>query len=356
MKSDCSLPFELQASRRLIYFIILIFLVLMVFSFGIGYFIYIRKFTQLEEKALFSDELSINNILDTEIGYLGDICTDWAYWTDTWDFMQDGNEAYISSNLGLTTLSALSLNIMSLVHPDGSIKWQMEADLDEQSVRQSPEFPIEHFPVQFFTLESDTPEAGIALIDDRLMMIAYQSITRSDGSGGSVGTLFVGRDLSKSMLSRLNGIAQVDFRLLSLREIKETLTDAEFVCLNETGRVVRRKKGWLLSFVKTPVITDNDSLIAIELKLPRTVMALGRESFILYILVSLSGLLLMGYGTIRFLNRNYIQRVKELFQDIQRIKRNGDLSYRIPVHTSDEFGQFCSSFNSLLEVIEEQTI
>lgn len=326
----------------------------MIFSTAVGYFLYIRKFISLENQFLLSKERSVHNILKLERAHLRNTCSDWALWDDSWEFMQNGNPDYISNNLALDSLITLDVNLMSFIHYDGTIKWQMEADLNNKIRTQSPEFPLDYFPIESLSFNPLEIKDGIAQWNNRIMLIASHPIYKSDDTGNSLGFLLIARDLTPSIIGGLSDIAQVNFKLLNLEEAITLFTDAELTRLKKTGSLVKKTKKKLYSYIQTSTITAHSGLLYLELELPRTIMRIGWEGYIIYLTLTLSGLLLIGYATLQFIILNYSTPVKQLYQDVQHIREAGDLSYRLPIRSDDEFGQFCRNFNSLLQVIEVQ--
>src|ERR1700722_11350751 len=67
---------------------------------------------------------------DKTLDRLAVSATDWGNWTDTYRFMEDHNQAYITDNVTQVALKQLNVNVMLLVDLDGKFVLSNELDLN----------------------------------------------------------------------------------------------------------------------------------------------------------------------------------------------------------------------------------
>ncbi len=348
---------ELKATRALVRFISISFLILMIFSIAVGYFMLVMRYQLLEDLRQESQIESVERILNAEEGHLSDTNRDWAIWDDSWLFLMDEFPEYEESNLALDTLLTLKLNLMSYVRMDGSIKWQMEADLLEEEEIVSDDFPQDFFPESLLCCLSDEPTGGLRILGDRVFMMVAQPVKKWSEERSSAGHLVLGKELTPPVISDLAEISDIDFQVLSLPMVLEQLKPRLGKALLDDGIVIEKSQDVMTSYNKLENLTDNlHGEVVIKIVQTRTLMMLGRQTYIIYILVALSGLLIVGISVLRFMRIHYIQPFKTLYRGVQHIKEQGDLSYRIKGSSNNEFGQLYDSFNGLLDVIQEQTV
>jgi sensor domain CHASE-containing protein len=68
-----------------------------------------RGFEQLEADQARDNIERVNNAVSEEIARLNSTNGDWAYWDDTYQFIEDANPDYIESNLAVETLVNLDV-------------------------------------------------------------------------------------------------------------------------------------------------------------------------------------------------------------------------------------------------------
>jgi len=92
-----------------------------------------QNFTKFEESYVEREVRKVLNIVDNEMSSLSITPQDWAYWDDTYKFMQDQNQEYIKSNLGDTSVDNLRLNLMLYVNLQGQIVYSKYYDLKNKT-------------------------------------------------------------------------------------------------------------------------------------------------------------------------------------------------------------------------------
>ena len=337
-------------------FIISAFLVLMLFSSALGYLVFIRKFLVLEDMVLSSREGSVYRSLAAERDHLDYTCMDWSVWDDSWLYMRDENPDFADSNLSLETLVLLNLNLMAFVRNDGSIKWQMEADLDNEVQRSDSDLPMDFFPgkmLDFAMLEEGT---GITSIGNRVILLVSEPIIDGSEREEPAGYLVLGRELTPPVITRLSEMTNVDFQVGILDEILPSLSSDSSSILVKEGRLVEKGKKRMTSYTLADTHSSNSPRrIVTVVRQDRTLLDLGWEAFFIYLIITLAGVLAIALGVLHFLDRHYLNPVKNLYRNVIYIREKGDLSFRIPAGQNNEFGRLCEGVNSLLDVIQDQT-
>ncbi len=199
--------------RNKIYFILLGTTTLF---FGLAYgFVW---FTSEKEIALLQrvhaeEELNlVERILNREMDNLVSKQADWARWDDTYEFVTDRNEAYITSNLGDESLKVLGINIMAFVNNSGELVYGKQVQSTDEDSSVIPETFKSYFRSAGGLLDfSDLTSAhkGILTIPDAMLLVASQPITTSDGLGSRRGTIIFARYIDEEygrMLAELSGV------------------------------------------------------------------------------------------------------------------------------------------------------
>jgi sensor domain CHASE-containing protein len=183
------------------------FLVLFLGQFTAARIILLNGYAKLgEEKTRMSAE-QVQNALSQELGQIDAIATDWAEWDDTYQFVEDGNKAYIASNLVNDTFKDLNLNVLLIANNSGQIVFGQAFDLQRQQRR---DFPPELVGLLSQKKSPLLPHSlgekrinGILLLSEKAILLSAHSILTSAEQGPVRGTLIMGRFLNEAEIKKL---------------------------------------------------------------------------------------------------------------------------------------------------------
>lgn len=212
--------------RNKTYFVIFsLSLAFFTFAYGMVWYVTERDMRTMQESEAKSNTELVERILNREIENLVTKETDWAQWDDTYQFISDKNEAYITSNLNDESLRSLGIDVMVFVNNSGELVYAKQIFSDgssEVSLPHSLETYINQRGELLKFSESDRVKKGLLTTTDATFLIATQPITTSDGRGVQRGVLIFARYLTdeyNGLLSSLSGfsvkIAPYDTRLSS---------------------------------------------------------------------------------------------------------------------------------------------
>lgn len=176
--------------------------------------------------------------------------SDYAFWDDTYEYVQNKNEEYILSNFVDSTFENLQLNCVVIVNNQIEVIYQQEYDLGASIKydidRETQEFLIDCPHIWNFQYK-DNAISGLMLVENKPMMIATSPVLSSDKQGPIMGGMLFGKFLDNVELNRLNSIVDFNFTL-------STTTDLE---MNEQNIV----QELLLSGQKNTLKEQNQSVI-----------------------------------------------------------------------------------------------
>ncbi len=152
---------------------------------------------------------------------LGTIAHDWSAWDDTYNFVQNVNPEYITSNLGNTTFTNIKLNLLYIFRLDGSLVLSRRLNLETEKDMGLPELPTTGLASNHPLLhhpEKDSAINGILKTVRGPLLIASHPIITSENTGPIVGTLMLGRLLTKELMEKLKRQTKVEYQLFGLDE------------------------------------------------------------------------------------------------------------------------------------------
>src|ERR1035438_10503406 len=96
--------------------------------------IVLPSFADLERQAARKDMDRVANAFQRELDLLGVTASNWGDWGDTYAFMRNHNQAYVSANLGDDAIALIGVNVLAFIAPDGHYVWSTGRELKTPKV------------------------------------------------------------------------------------------------------------------------------------------------------------------------------------------------------------------------------
>jgi len=300
------------------------------------------SFVSLEQEEATKNMHRVLGAIDREIEVLRASANDWSIWDDTQQYLQDHNSEYEESNLGVTTLTGMQLNLMNLYDLEGNLVWgagydpvaEEEIALGELSRKQlSASHPLLAGPFAEKTV------GGIYMTPQGPMLVVSNPVLNNQAEGPSGGALLMGRLLNAEAVERLAKQAQLQLTLtpVSDRGLPSQLAkDASKLVASSPSVLDVRAKTINVSTVVAD-IGDNPA-VRIEVVVPRDITARGQDAMT-FAMASLIGVgILVLFVIMLLLQRTVLRPLTLLTEHAVRIGEHNDLSGRIALDRRDEIG------------------
>ncbi|WP_136809645.1 diguanylate cyclase domain-containing protein [Desulfosediminicola flagellatus] len=354
----------MKLRAKVITFLIVLTVSFLVADYAIHRFIIFPTYTVLEEAAAIENLERVRGAISNEIEHLDTYCKDWAFWDDTYEYIETIDSEFEQSNLESESFSSGGLNLIILVDASGSVVWEggydleNEKDITPEPILANPELKtfLLNFPDDG-SLPYERGNRGIVLSSRGPLLVAARQILKSSRQGPSHGVLIMGRLLGDTSVERIRNQTRVDFSMDNIDISGKTRP------LN--GARVKVDKNAEYFFEKI----DNDSMvvhtiikdfldrpaICIHVIFPREITKAGLMSIyyalVLILLVGGGAAVALGY----FVNRVILKPLSGLEAVIQKVHDKSDYTVRADIYSKDEIGVLAHGFNLMLEKTENQT-
>lgn len=283
---------------------------------------------------------------------------DYASWDDTYAFIEDGNPAYVKTNLTDQWFNNIRVNLMLFVHSTGRVVAAKAFDLSTQKEIPVPAVFRGPFPPEHPLLRYADPAAGVEGIlplAEGLMLIASRPILPTAGTPPPRGAVIMGRYLDDLEVQRLSAITHLP---LTVRRLDDSppppwLTTGPGVGGRFPIVTIPQNDERITGYVALADIDGKPGAI-LEVDSPREVYARGRLAT--GYLVLLFGAAGLGFGVVILvlLERLVLARVSCLSDAVGRIRRTGDLSVPIPVRGRDELSGLAAALDGMVDSLRER--
>ncbi|MDF2889846.1 MAG: domain S-box/diguanylate cyclase protein [Clostridia bacterium] len=305
----------------------LVLIVLTYFIFNFTYFGYIHK--QQEEEINRKFEV-IDFVINNEKENLKSTLMDWAYWDDTYEFINNSNAEYIQSNLQDSTLKTLNLKMMIYLNAEGDIIYNKTLQMDQGILEDLTDLIVR--------LDIKDENVGLHLINDKVFMIASAYVTDSGNELQSNGNLIFVREINEGLLGYIQNVAniKIDFGAYDSsyelsEDIQITEMNHEFVEAYRAMKDINGNPSILVSIVRE---LSNYKAISYYFNI-----------FMMCFLVSI-GVLILFMSII--LNKYILNRLFLVDTFMNTVAASKDTTLSLKMSGSDEFYKLAESINKML--------
>jgi len=144
---------------------------------------------------------------------------DWSMWDDAYQFVQDRNEVFATSNLQPLAFQTLDFQYFIFVDAQQRIVFGHACWAEDETLSALPA-ELAALAVQpgldLSGRETDTVVAGLVSIAGMPAVIAARPILNSEGEGPVMGTLIVGRDIEPDEIERFEKLTGLSITMNAL--------------------------------------------------------------------------------------------------------------------------------------------
>lgn len=176
------------------------------------------EFLKIENTRVHYNLERVRQAYNLELENLNAQLSDWAIWDDSYQFMADQNQEYITSNIQVASMQSLHIEYAIYVSTDERIIYsvsykneQIAFDALPEDLRQS----IEDEKLLIPQPDQADGKTGLLLLSDGPLLFAAQPIVTSTKAGPSRGTLIFARYIDSQLIEKLGRVTQLhlDFTL-----------------------------------------------------------------------------------------------------------------------------------------------
>ena len=325
--------------------------VLAVLSYSIVSAVIAPAFDDLELKAAETNIVRADRAIDAELEALRRLGVDWAPWDDTFLFVRGEYPAYEASNLPLTTLNDLELDLMVFYNESGDIHWSiLLVDEEVKELSSSGVFASDHqMEAQLTAHEAVSDEiSGMLQTAHGPMLIVSLPITSTDKNGPVAGSLIMGRLLDDAMLAEFRRRTEVDFSWQGI-ESAASQNESEISALRyaEADAI---SSGTTQESVQTYLLRrdlNNKPLLLLKANTPRNISALGQQTLNGALLLLAGATVIVSFFIWLLLRNMIVKPLEVISTHISSIQKSGDLSRRLDMTRSDEISEVGRNFDEM---------
>lgn len=288
-----------------------------------------------------------------DVEHLVVFARDWSAWDDTYAFMEDGNQAYITANLVPSTLVNNKLNLMVFARADGTMLWGQVFDLAAGAPLQAPELLRYVCSPAARLVERKTQEdavSGVFLTSLGPMLLCAQPVVKTDNQGTPRGALILGRLLNENAVTELAARTHVAIKLVPIADEGMLPDDQEALSHLWTPDAVWLREKDSQQTLGYAMLRDprDTPVMLLRAELPRTISQRGAVAVHVATWSQLAGGAAVLALVWLMLQRTVAMPLKALTDHAVRVGRERNLEARLNLARHDEIGVLAREFDRMV--------
>lgn len=353
--------------------LLLLFLPLMLLSLAAVWLlsqqILLQRFDQLDAEQLADDANQLHLQLHQEMARLTMQGRDWAWWDDTYNFVEDHNRGYVEKNLDLTTLVNLRLHFLLIYDRQGRLieqRWNLPA-ANQLITANGASLPaaqeqqrlvleqIEQYGISRYRRDPrETVSAWLKV--GGLPALASSTPTSRTGDGIEAnGNMVMGYFLTRELIKEQQNQLLMQFQLADNQPVPAGSFPLDISSSHASSQAWLTPRQLVGDHQETRLVLLDDQgqpVISFALQRERPIYQQGRQSINLFVFSVLVIILLGAAGGFLGLEVWVIRRLQQMNRAVSAIGQHND-SERLHETGHDEFGQLAGEINQMLERIEQ---
>ena len=280
-------------------------------------------------------------VLNYEEGQIISLTGDWSRWDETYHFVLDKNDKYISRNINYVSIENLGVDFLLYLRKDNSLKYAAQINATNQMMSTIPSdtaASILSIP-GFLTFESILDvHSGFIILPDGPALIVSEPIITSTYQGPSVGTLIIGIYLDESEVEVLSEIADLSIGI-------SPAAQEDYNYHNFSGLYNENNPNILVSGETEETITgsvfletlNSNGSLQFTVTQPRDIIKQGKETIFTYIIILMVLGLVIILVSLITIDRLVLSRLHALIEKIKNRNQERIVTTDVLLEGDDEF-------------------
>lgn len=323
------------------------------------------QFVSLEEREATQNLQRCHQSIQRDIEHLDFFVQDLASWDDLHQFVVDPSKQLASEQYVDTMFRDTNLSLLAVIDNNGKVLHRNFRRAGADDSLASQVFPTKQWPLNHPLLShnqqsgplKDRKVGGLLMTEHGPIQVASRPILKSDGLPPVHGTLVMGRFLDEKAVKSIAEQISVAFSISPLTA--DIAADAAVTTRRVTAVSHQHRRG--VPVAVTPI--DEDRLAVDSMLLDIRGEPILRTHAMVYRNISQTGRVAMRYALgsllvaafvvltilLVLLQSIVISPLTHLSDRASHIGETGDLSVRVNVRRSDEFGNLSRHFNGMVD-------
>jgi sensor domain CHASE-containing protein len=169
----------------------------------------LNSFSKIEKDTMFGHIQRARSVIIENTRGISVVARDYATWTDTYNFIQNGDISYIDENFPVDTFQSLQVNLVIFVKTSGEVLYGASCDSLSQQIGPVPEAIMAEIRPDSLLLNHpniDSYLEGILVLPEGVFEIVSRPVLTDEGEGPIYGVFILGRYVDNEMIQKYANI------------------------------------------------------------------------------------------------------------------------------------------------------
>lgn len=337
--------------------LIVLSMAFVVTTYGVQVLVVMPAFAALERQGAERDIDRSVDALQRDIEYLSNLANDWASWDDSYQYVQDHNEAFAQGNLVDEAFSNSHINLICILDNSRSIVWGQARDIETLETIDVPDlFAVLQQESCPFIAHRDVEDAkqGVQLTSQGPILIASRPIATTKREGPVRGSMIMGRFLHEAEIVNLSERTHVALDIWPAGQPMPAEAQRSLAVCSQSGQKLI-EVGDRETLHGYTVLNDlyGQPALLLRVRVPRDVTVQGAVSAYVATGCSIAGGIFTLAATWLVLRWRIVGPLQHLAAHAVRVGQHDDLKARLSFDRSDEIGTLAREFDGMVERLAE---
>ncbi len=176
-------------------------------------------FNQAQKEATIQNIRTVEGILRREMASLSIVVTDWGMWDSMYNFILDGNQSFVTSELQDQTLRETKTNVLVIKRGEEILFSKQIYNQDAEDVAV-PEDVLDAIDLMWQNSGNEDMMMRRTMVStgSRKLILVSRKVTKSDGTGESLGTVSMGEYIDEGFLNEFDNVPGFYFNVFPYEE------------------------------------------------------------------------------------------------------------------------------------------
>ena len=314
-----------------------------------------HELTQAEHEETSRKVADLRSIVQRCMQEYSDSWSDWTEWDDMAQFLADGKQSFLDSNVNLASMAEQKhADFFVVERNDGTLVYATQVNAKRDALEPCASEFLAHVTSRGL-LRPGESFAGLLTFPGRTYCVSSRPIHKSDGTQGPVaGRLVTARRIDDAWIHRLEGLTflQLGFsRTLETPMEEEELAAREALSAGDLDFVAETSEELISGYGQLPDIYGKPAVV-LHVSRGRNVRARGKQIVSWTMISLLCGGLVLCMLSIWATGRGALRPLQRLLSGTHKLRR-GEHSH-VVIKSGDEFEALAHDFNQMSDAICER--
>lgn len=334
----------MKLSVKLFKIVFLVSLIAISFLYMFSKTFLLKSFTDIEIDKAHTAAKVVLNYIQNDLYKMNSMNVDYARWDNTYNYLNNRNNDYVSSNFGDTTsMSKGNINLIFITDRVGNIVFKKNIENQQKHAFTESLAKTITTDVSKLLVNNRTKNiTGFIVYNKIPILISAEKITKSNGVGNSPGIFIFAKYYDKDAIKILNQNTELQSELIIYD--KELISNSDSEKKDTFVKVTNKK--FITSYASLNDIFLQPSFF-VKVTAQRNIFRNAQNTLNFFLLILFAALIVFSLSIFILIHVFVIKKIKIINLIVDNVHNSHDVFTSICLKGNDEISELASKFNNM---------